>query len=127
MDLATNDLLITNGDLSLVTGSDAIAQALQQTLQFWLGEWFLDTTRGVPFKQDILIKNPNLDLVQADIVNAAANVSGVTQILDIQFDYSNVNRTFSISVSALESSGQAITVQAQVTLPVNQTIEGTPT
>jgi hypothetical protein len=127
MNLETNDLDIINGDLYLVTGSDAIAQDLQQTLQLWLGEWFLDTTKGVPFKQHILIKNPNIDIVQADLITAAASVSGVTQILDVQFNYSNVNRTFSASMVAQTSNGQAVTVQAQVTLPVNATIEGTPT
>jgi hypothetical protein len=127
MDLSTNDIKIINGDLSIVSGTDAIAQDLQQTLQVWLGEWFLDTSKGVPFKQDILIKNPNVDLVQADIVNAAANVPGITQILNVSFTYSNANRTFSITVIAQESTGQTITAQAQVTLPVNATIQGTPT
>ena len=127
MNLLTNDLLITNGDLSLVTGSDAIAQDLQQTLQVWLGEWFLDTTVGIPFKQNILVKNPNVDLVQASIVDAASNVPGVTEILSVNFTYSNSNRTFSITVVAKDSTGQTITAQAQVALPVNATIQGTPT
>jgi hypothetical protein len=125
MNLETNDLDIVNGDLYLATGSDGIAQDLQQTLQFWLGEWFLDTTFGIPFKQQILIKNPNIDIVQADIINAAAGVSGVTQILDVSFNYSNTNRTFSVSMVAQTSNGQSVEVQAQITLPVNATIEGT--
>jgi hypothetical protein len=126
MNLVTNDLDIRNGDLYLVTGTDAIAQNLQQTLQLWLGEWFLDTTKGIPFKQQILIKNPNLDVVQADIVNAAVAVPGVTQVMNVTFNYSNQSRTFSISVDAQTSTGEIITVPAQITLPTNSTIQGTP-
>jgi hypothetical protein len=125
MNLLTNDLQV-DGDLSMVRGEDAIVQDLQQTLQVWLGEWFLDTTVGIPFKQDILVKNPNLDVVNGDIVNAASNVPGVTQIIGVSFDYSNQNRTFSITVQAEISNGQVVQTQAKVSLPTQGTIEGTP-
>jgi hypothetical protein len=125
MDLSTNDLLITSGDLSIVTGSDAIAQDLQQTLQVWLGEWFLDTTQGIPFKQQILVKNPVIDLVQADIINAALNVPGVTGVTGLELDYNVNNRTLSMSLSATDSNGQTIEAQVSVSLPTNETIQGT--
>jgi hypothetical protein len=125
MDLSTNDLLITSGDLSIVTGSDAIAQDLQQTLQVWFGEWFLDTTQGIPFKQQILVKNPVIDLVQADIINAALNVPGVTGVTGLELDYNVNNRTLSMSLSATDSNGQTIEAQVSVSLPTNETIQGT--
>lgn len=126
MDYDTNDLLLSNGDLSIVDGSNSIAQNLKQVLQFYLGEWFLDTTKGVPYKQQILIKNPNLDLVQADIMSAASDVPGVTQILDFNFSYDSTNRSLSVFIVAQTSNGQTITVQSQVSLPTNPTIQGTP-
>lgn len=126
MDLSTNDLLVTNGDLSIVKGTDAIVQDLQQTLQVWAGEWFLDTTVGVPYKQQILVKNPNLDLVQADLLNAALNVPGITEVTDFNFNYDPNNRSLSVQLVANTSNGQTIQVQTQVNSPVNATIEGTP-
>ena len=125
MDLLTNDLLIENGDLSIVDGSDAIAQDLQQTLQVWLGEWFLDTTVGIPFRQQILVKNPVIDLVQADIINAALAVPGVAQITDISLDYDANNRSLTMGMVAIDTNGQVIETQIPVTLPTNQTIQGT--
>lgn len=127
MDLVENDLKVISGDLSLAQGITAIQQDLQQTLQFWLGEWFLDTTVGIPYRQQILVKNPNLDLVQADLVNAALNVPGITQITDFSMQYSSTNRTASVFITALTSTGQVIKAQAQVNTPTNTTIEGTPT
>lgn len=126
MDATTNDLVITDGDLSIASGDDAIRQDLQQTLQTFLGEWFLDTTVGVPYKQQILVKNPNMDIVQADLINAASGVAGITQILDFSFDYSATNRSLSVSIEAQTSNGQRIVAQAQVGTLLNATIEGTP-
>jgi hypothetical protein len=127
MNIETNDLQVTNGDLSLATGDVAIQQDLQQTLQVWLGEWFLDTTQGIAFRQQILVKNPNMDVVQDDIINAALGVTGVTQILNTVFNYSATNRSLSVEVEAQTSTGQTIVAQAQITTPINFTIEGTPT
>jgi len=126
MDLDTNDLLIENGDISIVDGSDAIAQDLQQTLQVWYGEWFLDTTVGIPFRQQVLIKNPNLDVIQAILLNAAANVPGVVQVNEIDFNYTNQNRTLDVTIVAQDSTGATLVSQPQITLPTNQTIQGTP-
>lgn len=127
MDFATNDLMITNGDLSLATGDVAIQQDLQQRLQLWLGEWFLDTTKGVPYRQQILIKNPNMDVVQADITGTVTDTPGIEQILDINFSFNGPGRALTVVVSAQTSSGQVIQAQASVNTPINGTIEGTPT
>ncbi len=125
MNLATNDLQITNGDLSLVTGSDAIAQDLQQRLQSWLGEWFLDTTWGIPFKQQILVKNPNLDLIQADIMLATTDTPGVVQVTDFNFVYDNNARSLSVKLTVQDSNGQNLDSQVTIAPPNQPTIEGT--
>lgn len=127
MDIGTNDLQVTNGDLSLATGDTAIQQDLQQTLQVWLGEWFLDTTVGIAYRQQILVKNPNMSIVQDDIINAATGVPGIVQVIDVSFNYSATNRSLSVSVVAQTSTGQTVKASAQITTPTNSTIEGTPT
>ncbi len=113
-----NDLLIENGDLSLVDGSDAIAQDLQQTMQLWLGEWFLDTTKGIPYRQVILVKNADLNLIQATLTNAARAVNGVTDIVSFQFDYDKAKRALSATIEAKETTGSVIKAQAQIGLEV---------
>jgi hypothetical protein len=110
----------------LVTGSDAIAQDLQQSLQVWLGEWFLDTTVGVPYLQQILVKNPNLDLIHADLVNAALAVDGVEQITSLTFEFDSVNRALSVNFEGIDSMNETLSVQTSVGVLTNATIEGTP-
>lgn len=126
MSLITNDIVVANGDLSIVSGSDAIAQDWQQQMQVWAGEWFLDNTIGVPYKQTILVKNPNLDLVQAALLTATTNVPGIVLILDFNFNYDNNSRSISVSIVAQTSTGEIISSQTVITLPSPATIEGTP-
>ena len=99
---------------------------MQQRLQTWLGEWFLDTTYGIPFKQQILVKNPNLDLVQFDILGAVSATPGVTQLQSFSFNYDNAARSLSVQLVVTDSNGQTITTQATIAPPNQPTIEGTP-
>ena len=63
----TNDLEIKNGDLSLIQDVDATAQRIRHRLLTFRGEWFLDLLFGPTYQEDILIKNPRLDVVTAVI------------------------------------------------------------
>ncbi len=124
MNFLTNDLDIQNNDLYGVAGQVAIQQDIQQTLQFWYGEWFLDTTKGVPYKQYILVKNPNIDLVQGLLLKAIQARPGVVQVLDFQFNYDPINRAVAITTVVQITNGQIFTVKASVAPPALGTIQG---
>ena len=57
-DLALNidawDLAFKDNDLMLIDNAERIAQQIKITLQYWFEEWFLDTTKGIPYLQYIL-------------------------------------------------------------------------
>lgn len=59
MNLSSGDLSIEGGQVRMVDGAERIAQQILISLRFWLGEWFLDTSQGVPYLEYILVKNPN--------------------------------------------------------------------
>lgn len=109
-----NDVVVSNGDLQIVRSDDAIAQDLQQTMQFWLGEWFLDTSKGIAYRQRILVKNPNLDVVQAELSNAALGVNGVTDLVSFLFGYTPGNRGLSATLEVKTTNGTVIKAQAQI-------------
>lgn len=59
------DIQIVNGDLVVVTGLDFIRQRLEIRLDIQRGEWFLDITEGLPWREAILVRNPDLAAITA--------------------------------------------------------------
>ena len=113
MDPLSNDIIFSGSDLELVSDDAAIRQNLLQLLQFFLGEWFLDTTQGFPYYQIVLVKNPSLDLIQGTMIDYISNADGIVEVDDFAFDYDRTNRGLSISVDAKSTSGQILSVVAQ--------------
>lgn len=66
LDPGTGDLYVPdNGVIRMTSGTlETLAQRLRIKLRTFMGEWFLDTTIGVPYYQDILgVKNPDLGII----------------------------------------------------------------
>lgn len=63
--LTNDDLDITDGELSFVTGAEAIGQDIKMALRTWLEETPYDENAGVPWLQVIFVnKNPDLNSVK---------------------------------------------------------------
>jgi len=101
------DLKIENNTLSFVDGIDYVAQCLKIRLQFFLGEWFLNTTLGVPYFQEILVKNPNRiavnNYIQMTILNSP-NIQKITQY-NADFDVGQT-RQLRVQFSAITDYGE---------------------
>jgi len=113
--------LTATGDYSFGQGSDnylvdsraAVAQEVQTTLLLFQGEWFLDTTVGVPwFTQVVGVGTiPSYDQV---IKQAIQNVQGVTGIANYSSTLNRASRA--LTVSATIDTEFGIT-QFQVEIP----------
>ena len=76
--LTNFDMDLTNGELSFVTGLDAIAQDVTMRLRTWLTETPYDRSAGVPYLQVIFgDKNPNIQGVQQILQQTVNNTPGV--------------------------------------------------
>lgn len=78
LDKNTHDLLIKNGDLQLVSGGDQIAQHLKIRLWLFQGEIIFDTSLGVPYYSHILVKNPDIDIVESVLRETILETPGIT-------------------------------------------------
>lgn len=66
IDPTTGDLAFTNNSLVIETGILAeTKQRLKAKFGTFLGEWFNDETLGLPYYQDILVKNPDLNRIKS--------------------------------------------------------------
>ena len=109
LDQLTHDLVIENGDLVLVTEAEALVQNIKVRLYTFYGEWAFDTTQGVPYFEDILVKNPNISNIQAILKNVILETKGVTKLSSFIFEYEPRTRSASL-VFTVESEFGTIDV-----------------
>lgn len=94
----TNDLVFVNGQCPVTQLLTAIvAQRLKITLYTFLGEWFLDTTIGVPYFQQIFGKirtKATIDLIFQRIIS---NDPDVIEILSFDSSLTSESRGYSMT------------------------------
>lgn len=100
------DLSVDNNVFSFVSGIDYVAQCLKIRLQFFLGEWFLNTTIGVPYFQEILVKNPNRIAVNNYIKMTILQSPNIQQITQYNADFNvGQERQLKIQFTAITNYG----------------------
>ena len=105
----SGDIDISNGELKIVTGDRAIEQQLKLRLRFFLGEHFLDSRLGIPFRREILIKNPNLDVCRSIFKQAILDTPGIRTVDFIDFSVDTQARELNINfVSTMDSGEQLV-------------------
>lgn len=106
--------MLDKGDLVLVSGRDAVRQHLAIRLRTFLGECFLDTRVGMPYFQQILVKDPNVSAVRALYRKAIMTTPGVTDLkaLEVTVDWST--RTASVAFAVETTDGDLELIQEMV-------------
>lgn len=100
VDTTTGDLALSNNDLVLLDGIQAVAQHIRIRLRFFLGEWFLDSEVGLPYYQQILKKNPNENIVRSVLRKAILTTPGVQEISSFSFEFEGSTRVLTVNFVA---------------------------
>jgi hypothetical protein len=94
LDPTTGDLELLEGDFELVAGGESIASDLASRLQTFAGEWFLDTSIGLPYFTEIAGRPTKRRL--DELFRAAINETpGVTEVLELGL--TQTGRTLSLA------------------------------
>lgn len=94
IDPITNDLFVDgSNNLAIVTGAEAVGQHARQRLKTFQGEWFLDTSAGVPWLAQIMGAKYDPALVEAVVKAEILDTDGVVEItsFSVGFDRSTRN------------------------------------
>lgn len=102
---SSGDLDITNGELTIVRGDDAILQHLKIRFQFFRGEWKLDKRLGIPYYQDILVKSPDLLIVRNLFRQTILTTPGIASITKFRMELDSTTRTLSVAFTAAKDEG----------------------
>lgn len=100
MDINTNDIVLQNGDILMIDNAERCAQQIAITLRFWLGEWFLNTTEGVPYLEYILVKQPNMAHIRQVLTEQIQSVEGVKSVTDMELTFDQRERHLLVEYTA---------------------------
>lgn len=106
--LSNGDAVWINGPLTKdgITGpfTANVAQRLRIRMLTFEGEWFLDTTYGVPYWQRILGQKPTKSAIDQILQQEVLSENGVKEI--VSFTSSFVNRQYSASFQVRVVNGE---------------------
>ena len=103
--LDDNGVVLRGGDWAFAIDREGIQQRISQVLKTIAGEWFLDLDYGLPYFEQILIKNPNLPSVQDLFRRALLSVRGVSSVERITLSLDTTSRTLTVSWVVLTDLG----------------------
>lgn len=103
--------LDSNNSLLIITDIEALASKITERLNFFLGEWFLNSEEGVPYFQEIFEKPFNSSLIVSILNTEIQKEPDVTNIINSQVQFNEVTRKFSYQAE-IESIYGSTTVSA---------------
>ncbi len=113
-DKDTGRFILVNGNFSFTKGIDAIRQGIEIRLQFFLGEWFLDTSKGMPYYQRVLVKNPSIPGVRALFREHILKAPGVRSVTSLELTFNKSARRLSVDWTADTDAGEITGTTARV-------------
>ena len=106
---ASGDLDFSVHDLTLVTNvAQCAADWLNDRLYLGLGEWFLDTTLGIPFFSFLGVKNPAIDAIRAMFRNVILFDPTIVSVTELSVTL-NARRQMTYNFSCKVNDGSTIT------------------
>lgn len=82
-------------------GADKVRQQINLTLLTFLGEWFLDTTFGVPYFTAIMVKNPSGTQIRSILRAKIMDVPDVTSITQLDIAMNNAARSLTVKFGVM--------------------------
>jgi hypothetical protein len=99
----TGELILGNGDLTVVKDQHVVAQRIRVRLVRQLGDWPLDTTLGIPWMTELL-KRGSVRLMESLTLREISTTPDVTEILEFKSE-SLADRQLSVTFRALTPFG----------------------
>lgn len=85
---------------SLLTGAEYARQKIFQVLRMFKGEWEWSPKDGIAYYRDILVKGPNIALIQDIYKTKILTVPGIVAVNRLELSVDPASRLLSVSFSA---------------------------
>lgn len=105
----TGDIDISDYTMSLTYDlTESVKQRISIKLKFFKGEYFLDTTIGIPYFQQVFVKGVNKGVIDSIFKNAISRTDGVDKILFYTSTLNNSLREYSANWSVQLVNGDTV-------------------
>ncbi len=109
--IPAGDIDLVNGKVQLIIGKLQVRQKIATRLKFFLGEWFLDQRQGVPYYRNVLVMNPDLDVIRTLYRKVILSVPEVTRVDNLNITFNQGDRTLTVSFDAVLGNGEILTIR----------------
>lgn len=104
LDPDTHDMIVTS-DFALVDGVDAIKQHMKMRIWLFEGELFYNTTKGVPYFRHILVKQPNIRIIESIFSDVILETPGAISLDTFDMDWDRRLRTLEVNFDSTVTGG----------------------
>jgi hypothetical protein len=80
-----HDMYLDGGDIAFTDEDTVVVQRLKIRLQFLFNEWFLDTTKGLPYTQFILEQGSSIEDIYTLFKREILQTDGVENLQSLEF------------------------------------------
>lgn len=110
LDPETNDIVLDDNFNLRITTTDAeeLSQLITTRLQTYSGEAFSNRAIGIPYFEQVLIKNPNLPLIRSIIAAEVASIPGVRDVLRVDLTLDKLNRKLNGTIEVRSTAGEVV-------------------
>lgn len=106
LETSNHDLALVAGNLVLCRDVRAITQHVEARLRFFLGEWFLDLREGVPYWEEVFVKNPDVSVVRTLLSRVITETPGVVDLTTAEFRFDPQERILYYTIEFSTDTGQ---------------------
>jgi hypothetical protein len=94
-------------DWVMVEDADEVIQRVAVALKTHRGEWLFDTDAGLPYREEIMVRNPDLPRITGLIRALITSIDGVTSIKQLRLDHDESARKLSVYGTVATEYGPA--------------------
>lgn len=102
---ADGNWVVFAGQLQWVDGEDYIIQTLKENISLFLGEYKYNTTKGMPFFQQILIKGYNPNVIRGAFLDTILASPGIISVNTLVLKFDRPQRALTVTLTAQSNVG----------------------
>lgn len=104
------DLVLSSGDIVI---TDSVVQAIKIRLKWFANEWRINKEWGIPYYEEVFIKNPNTQLIEGRIKEEILTIDEVQEVSSVKVTINKETRRAAISFTAIVN-GQETNGEVQI-------------